>query len=77
MQNFAFAPAAIVVSPGATVTWTNNDNTNHNVTFSSTSIASTTEFASGSKAVVMPTTAGTYAYTCTLHGGMNGTVKVQ
>lgn len=77
MQNFAFSPAAIVVSPGATVTWTNNDNTNHNVTFSSTSIASTTEFASGSKSVVMPTAAGTYAYTCTLHGGMNGSVKVQ
>jgi plastocyanin len=47
------------------------------VTFSSTSIASTTEFASGSKSVVMPTAAGTYAYTCTLHGGMNGSVKVQ
>lgn len=77
MQNLAFTPPAIVVSPGATVTWTNNDNTNHNVTFSSTSIASTTEFASGSKAVVMPTAAGTYSYTCTLHGGMNGTVKVQ
>jgi plastocyanin len=27
--------------------------------------------------VVMPATAGTYAYTCTIHGGMNGTVKVQ
>jgi plastocyanin len=77
MKGFAFNPPAIVVSPGATVTWTNSDNTNHNVTFSNTAIASTTEFASGSKSIVMPTAAGTYAYTCTLHGGMNGTVKVQ
>jgi plastocyanin len=77
IQNFAFAPAAILVSPGATVTWTNNDNTNHNVTFSSASVTSATDFASGSKSVVMPTTVGTYAYSCTLHPGMNGTVKVQ
>jgi plastocyanin len=77
MKNTAFSPADIVVPAGATVTWTNDDNTNHNATFSSAAIASTESFATGSRSVVMPTTAGTYAYTCTIHGGMNGTVKVQ
>jgi plastocyanin len=77
MKNTAFSPADIVVSPGATVTWTNDDGFAHNATFSSTAIASTPSFASGSQSVVMPATPGTYAYTCTIHGGMNGTVKVQ
>lgn len=77
MQSSAFTPPDIVVSPGAVVTFTNNDGINHNVTFSSTSIQSTATFNSGSRTVTMPTAAGTYSYTCTLHAGMNGTVKVQ
>jgi plastocyanin len=77
MKNTAFSPADIVVSPGATVTWTNDDGFAHNATFSNTAIASTPSFATGSQSVVMPTAAGTYSYTCTIHGGMNGTVKVQ
>jgi plastocyanin len=77
MKNTAFSPADIVVPAGATVTWTNDDATSHNATFSNAAIASTESFATGSRSVVMPTTAGTYAYTCTIHGGMNGTVKVQ
>lgn len=77
MQNTAFNPQDIVVSPGATVTWTNNDGIKHNVTFASTSITGTGDFATGSKSVVMPTALGTYNYSCTIHGGMTGTVKVQ
>jgi plastocyanin len=77
MQSTAFNPPNIVVSPGATVTWTNNDGINHNVTFAGAGIAASGNFASGSRSIVMPTAAGTYGYTCTLHGGMNGTVKVQ
>jgi plastocyanin len=59
------------------VTWTNDDNTSHNATFSNAAITSTGTFATGSQSVVMPAAAGTYSYTCTIHGGMNGTVKVQ
>jgi plastocyanin len=74
MQNTAFNPQDIVVSPGATVTWTNNDGINHNVTFAN---ASTGDFSSGSQSLVMPTATGTYNYSCTIHRGMTGTVKVQ
>ena len=77
MKNTAFTPPDIVVSPGATVTWTNDDGTAHNATFSNAAITSTESFATGSRTVVMPATPGTYSYTCTIHGGMNGTVKVQ
>lgn len=72
----AFSPPAIQVSPGATVTYTNLDGIDHNVTFSSTAITSTGNFSTGAKAVVMPTAAGTYAYHCTIHSGMNGSVVV-
>lgn len=77
MQNNTFNPPDIVVSPGAVVTFTNNDGINHNVTFSNSSIQSTATFNSGARTVTMPTATGTYGYTCTIHAGMNGTVKVQ
>ena len=77
LRNTAFNPAVIQVSPGATVTFTNNDGINHNVTFSSASITSIGDFSTGSKTAVMPTVTGTYAYRCTIHPGMTGSVQVQ
>lgn len=77
LQGNAFDPSAIQVSPGATVTFTNKDATNHTVTFSNSSITSVDAFSSGARTVIMPTAAGTYAYHCTIHAGMNGSVKVQ
>ena len=77
MSSKLFQPAAILVSKGATVTWTNQDNFPHNVTFSNASIVSIANFSTGSKTAVMPTIAGTYSYQCTIHPGMNGTVTVQ
>ena len=77
MSGLQFRPAAIVVSKGATVTWANQDNLAHNVTFSDGTITSIGDFSSGSKSTVMPATAGTYTYQCTIHPGMNGTVTVE
>jgi plastocyanin len=77
LQNIAFSPGAIRVTPGATVQFTNNDGIAHNVTFSSASITGATDFASGTRSVVMPVAPGTYAYRCTIHAGMTGSVMVQ
>ncbi|HEX9084385.1 MAG TPA: plastocyanin/azurin family copper-binding protein [Gemmatimonadaceae bacterium] len=77
LRNIAFNPGRIQVAPGATVEFTNNDGITHNITFSSNAITGATDFATGSRAVVMPTTPGTYAYHCTIHAGMAGTVTVQ
>jgi plastocyanin len=74
----AFDPAAIQVSPGATVTWTWNGSATHNVNFASASIADGPSQISGTYAVAMPTTPGTYSYVCDFHPGiMTGSVLVQ
>lgn len=78
MKNLAFTPAAIKVASGATVTWTNQDGTAHNVTFDGGAVpASGTINAGTNKALTMPTAAGTYTYKCTFHAGMSGSVVVQ
>jgi plastocyanin len=77
MKNTAFNPAEIKVASGATVTWTNSDGVNHNVTFDGGVVPASGNFSTGSKALVMPTAAGTYTYKCTLHSGMSGSVQVQ
>lgn len=77
MQNTAFTPPDIQVSPSATVTFTNRDGFNHNVTFSNNALTSIGDFATGARTTTMPATPGTYAYHCTIHAGMVGTVKVQ
>jgi plastocyanin len=77
LQNTAYNPADIQVSPGATVTFTNNDGINHTVTFDNSSISSIDAFTSGAKTVTMPTAAGTYSYHCIFHGTMKGTVLVK
>jgi plastocyanin len=77
MSGSAFAPPAIQVSPGATLTFTNNDGFNHNVQFLSGSVTAIGDFSSGSRTTVAPSAAGTYSYHCTIHAGMNGSVTVQ
>lgn len=77
MKGFAFSPASIKVASGATVTWTNSDGTNHNVTFDGAVLPPSGNFDAGTKAMAMPTAAGVYTYKCTLHAGMNGSVTVQ
>src|SRR5215831_2490717 len=62
MSGLQFKPSAILVSKGATVTWTNQDNIAHNVTFSDASVSSIGDFSSGSKSTTMPSTAGTFSY---------------
>ena len=76
LQNSSFSPANIVVSPGATITFDNTDNIDHNVSFGQ-GITSIGAWRSGTRTAVMPTATGTYQYTCTLHAGMSGSVKVQ
>jgi plastocyanin len=77
LQGSAFDPSNIVVGPGATVTFTNADGINHNVTFSGQAVAPIGDWSTGARTAVMPTAVGTYNFNCSLHPGMSGSVKVQ
>lgn len=77
VRDNAFSPAAIVVTPGATVTWTWTGSATHSVDFASASITDGPSQSSGTHATAMPMAPGTYAYQCDHHSNMSGTVLVQ
>jgi plastocyanin len=73
-KSYRFAPAAITVQAGSTVTWTNNDNFTHNVAFQGEAPRT---MAPGEEATRAFPSAGTFAYQCTLHPtDMQGSVIV-
>jgi len=75
VQNNSFSPADIQIAKGSTVTWTwSQGATDHNVTF--TDGTHSPDMSSGTYTKTF-STAGTFSYQCTLHGGMNGTITVQ
>ncbi len=74
MQGMAFDPGNRTVSVGTTLTWTNKDAATHMVTGSgwgSGNLAQNATFAHTFD------TAGSYAYHCTIHPSMTGTITVQ
>jgi plastocyanin len=77
LQNDVFNPRDIVVAPSSVITFTNNDHLAHNVIFANQNVNSITDWTTGDRTTTMPAAAGTYSYTCTIHPGMSGTVKVQ
>jgi plastocyanin len=77
IQNFAFAPAALVVKVGTTVTWTNRDTDAHTVTSQNNSgpLASSA-LSTGQSYSYTFTKPGRYDYLCTIHPFMTATVTV-
>ena len=76
IQNLAFSPATLTVSAGTTVTWTNNDSTTHTVT-SDTGLFDSGQMSPGSHFSHTFNDTGTFAYHCTIHTTMHGTITVQ
>lgn len=74
MANIAFAPTTSSVSSGGTVSWTNGDQVDHTVTFDNGPDCG--HVAAGQSVTVTFSAAGTYAYHCTIHPQMKGTVTV-
>ena len=78
MQNISFQPATTQVKVGDTVTWTNDEAVGHDVT------ADDGSFKSGPSGGLQQgdtfkhkfDKAGTFAYKCTVHPNMTGTVQV-
>lgn len=75
IQGFAFDPAGLTVKAGTTVTWTNQDSTNHTATADDGSFNCGVISHGTSKSFTF-TTAGTFAYHCAIHTYMKGTITV-
>jgi plastocyanin len=76
IDQYAFLPQRITVKPGTTVTWTNEDDAPHTVA-SSAKLFKSKALDTGDKFSFTFTTPGTYAYFCSLHPQMTGTVTVE
>jgi len=76
LGNRAYAPDNVTVTVGATVTWTNTDTVAHTSTADAGAWNSGTVAPGGQFSRVFET-AGTFAYHCTIHPGMIGTVVVR
>lgn len=72
IQYFAFDPQITKIAAGGNVTWSNQDGTTHTVTFSD----STQTINNGASYTKKFDTPGTYAYHCSIHPSMTGTVEV-
>ena len=77
IRGFAFMPAGATIAPGESITWSNADGTAHTAT-SNTGAFDTGVIAVGSTSKTVPfANAGTYAYHCSIHPSMTGTITVQ
>jgi plastocyanin len=80
INNYSFSPASIVVVIGVnnTVTWTNQQTgVNHTVTANDNSWGSGGHILTGQSYTHTFTSAGTFAYHCSIHTTMTGKVIVE
>jgi plastocyanin len=77
IKDSAFTPNQLAISPGETVTWTQDDNTEHSVT-SSDQLFNSNTLVPGDTFSFTFDTVGTYNYFCVFHGAGNmaGTINV-
>lgn len=81
IENMAFSPSKITVKKGTTVTWTNKDDVGHSVVSDSDAPAggppkSAALFGNGGTFSFTYNTVGTFAYHCSAHPFMQGSVEV-
>jgi predicted lipoprotein with Yx(FWY)xxD motif/plastocyanin len=76
IKGFAFTPSSVTVKVGTTVTWTNQDGTDHTVS-SDTSVFSWRLDANGGTFSYTFNQVGTFPYHCAIHPSMTGKIIVQ
>jgi plastocyanin len=76
-EDITFQPGEVTVGVGDTVTWTNNDSVDHDVTADSFSSGEPGGMAPGDTFEHTFEEAGMFDYVCTVHPGMEGTVVVE
>jgi plastocyanin len=75
LKDLKFHPDTVSIAVGDVVTWTWKENVLHNVTAKDGSFKSPNQSDGTFKHTFAK--AGSYAYECTLHSGMTGTVEVK
>ena len=76
IDNFTFNPPVLTVKAGTTVTFTNNDDIPHTVVAKDKTFRSKTLDTDDSYTFTF-TTPGSFAYFCSLHPHMTGTIVVE
>ncbi len=76
IKDMGFSPSSKTVALNTTITWTNKDGTTHTVTSNNGQFDSG-HIGDGGTFSFKFDSVGTYAYHCTLHSSMNGTIIVQ
>ena len=78
IDNFSFGPAALTVSVGSTVTWTNRDDIPHTVVSADDpKVFKSKVLDTDEKFSFKFDKPGTYSYFCSIHPKMTGKVVVQ
>lgn len=77
IRNFHFQPMQRVVPTGATVTWTNHDEEPHVVSSAGGQFKSSPALDTDDHYSAVFTKPGTYAYYCSIHPQMTGTIVVK
>ena len=75
-DQLAFSPNSTTVAVGQVIEWKDTGTVAHNVTFDTSSDATSPTLNPGDTWEVKFSVPGTYQYHCTFHPGMNGTVTV-
>ena len=73
----SYAPNPVSMRLGQTIAWRNADSITHTATQDSGGFNTGSVAAGATSAATMMNTAGTFAYHCTIHPGMVGTINVQ
>lgn len=76
IQDFSFSPATVTATVGDVVVWTNEGNAPHTATLDDHAACDTGTLAGGASGGIVFEAAGTYAFHCTIHSSMTGTIEV-
>jgi plastocyanin len=71
-----FSPSSSNAKVGDVVQWTNTGSVLHNITFDADSCLTDSSFQPQATWEIKFSKAGTYAYHCTIHPGMDGSITV-
>ena len=74
---FKFSPQTLTIKVGDSVAWTNSDSASHTATSDAGSEIDSPTLSNGQSYSHTFTTTGTFAYHCSFHSGMKGTIVVE